>query len=54
MDDIKLKKSEGKVCISSDKLSVADFGDNLDEAKNSFKKAVNLMLDTKLDELQEN
>lgn len=48
MDDIIITKSDGKVCISSNKLSVADFGENLYDAKVHFKQAINMMLDTKL------
>ena len=55
MDDIKLtidNRSNGSYCLSSEKLSVADFGKTLEKAKDNFKKAVNLMLDTKLDEIK--
>jgi len=52
MDDIKLKIDGRDYCLGSEKLGVADFGKTLKEAKENFKKAVNLMLDTKLEEIK--
>ncbi len=39
--------------INNDEIGVADFGDNLDEAINNFKKTVKLMLDTYPEKRQE-
>ncbi len=47
--EIKHKLSDGKVCLGCDELGVYDFGDTLDEAKNNFKKAAIMMIDSKLD-----
>ena len=36
-----------KICIvSNEETGVADFGDNMDEAIDNFKKSLNLFLDT--------
>ncbi len=51
MDDIKLVIDGRDYCLSSKKLNVADFGKTLKEAKLNFKKAINLMLDSKLEEI---
>lgn len=52
MNDIRMFKDGKFIVVTSKKLGVSDFGNNKEQAKRMFKRAVNLMLDTKLKDLK--
>lgn len=48
MDDIEIERGEKYWLISSKKLGISDFGKTFEEAKESFKDAIDLMIQNKL------